>query len=108
MTSTEQQQKGQEILNTIIKKSWEDESFKQELIANPVAAIEKLTGKKLNIPEGKTLVVQDQTNKHFIYINIPTKRDLDDIELNEKELEIIAGGRDFRYRDHPILNWIIQ
>jgi hypothetical protein len=31
----------------------EDTAFKAELVVNPVAAIEKLTGKKLNLPEGK-------------------------------------------------------
>ncbi|MEW7281259.1 NHLP leader peptide family RiPP precursor [Aquimarina sp. 2201CG1-2-11] len=85
--------KEQEVFHTVIQKAWEDASFKQELIANPVDAIEKLTGAKLNITEGKTLVVRDQTNSSNIYINIPVKQELDDVELDEEQLEAVAGGK---------------
>ena len=84
--------KEQELLQAVIAKAWEDESFKQELISAPVAAIEKLTGGKLQLPEGKTLVVRDQTDEQTIYINIPTERSLDDLELSEEQLEAVAGG----------------
>ncbi|UZO82188.1 NHLP leader peptide family RiPP precursor [Aquimarina sp. ERC-38] len=76
----------------IINEAWENESFKQELIADPVAAIEALTGKKLNIPKGKTLVVRDQTAEDTVYINIPTAP-AEDVELNEDQLEAVAGGK---------------
>ncbi len=85
--------KEQEVFQTVIQKAWEDASFKQELVANPVAAIENLTGVKLNIEEGKTLVVRDQTNESKVYINIPAKQDIDDVELNEEQLEAVAGGK---------------
>jgi hypothetical protein len=62
------------------------------LIDNPVAAIEKLTGKKMNLPAGKTLMVRDQTDESTVYINIPAKPNLDDVELNEQQLEVVAGG----------------
>ena len=39
----------------IVQKAWEDADFKKELVSNPVETIEKLTGKKLNLPEGKKL-----------------------------------------------------
>ena len=92
MTLTEQQQKGQEILNTIIRKSWEDTNFKKDLIRNPIATIETVTGKKIELPDGKSIVVQDQTDKNTVYINIPGKPNISDIELNETQLEAIAGG----------------
>ena len=76
----------------IVHKAWDDADFKKELTANPVEAIEKLTGKKLDIPLGKTLVVRDQTDESTVYINIPAKMNLDDVELNEEQLEVIAGG----------------
>lgn len=84
--------KEQKLLQTIIQKAWEDTSFKQELIINPVEAIEKLTGKKVNLPKGKTIVVRDQTEETVVYINIPAQPNMDDVELNEEQLEIVAGG----------------
>jgi hypothetical protein len=81
----------QKMYAEIVQKAWEDADFKKELVANPVAAIEKLTGKKLNLPEGKTLVVRDQTDESTVYINIPAKAEVD-AELNEEQLEAVAGG----------------
>ena len=75
----------------IVQKAWDDADFKKELTANPVGAIEKLTGKKMTLPVGKTLVVRDQTDESTIYINIPAKPEVD-AELNEKQLELVAGG----------------
>ena len=82
----------QQLFQTIISKAWEDESFKQELLSNPYKAIENLTGEKVQLPEGKTLVVRDQTSEETIYINIPADQRMDDVELNEEELEAVAGG----------------
>jgi len=83
---------GEVLLNEIIKTAWQDESFKNDLMANPVQAIEALTGKEVNIPAGKTIEVYDQTNDSVIYINIPKEPNFDDMELNDEQLEIIAGG----------------
>jgi hypothetical protein len=76
----------------IVQKAWDDADFKKKLVSNPVEAIEKLMGKKLDLPVGKTLVVRDQTDESTVYINIPAKLNLEDTELNEEQLEIIAGG----------------
>lgn len=92
MKLTEQQKKSQELLHTIITKAWDDEAFKQELIDNPLEAIEKATGERIKLPEGKTLIVKDQTDDSKIYINIPAEPNMEDIELNEEQLEAIAGG----------------
>jgi len=81
----------QKLYQQVVQKAWEDAEFKAELVANPVAAIEKFTGKKMNIPEGKTLIVRDQTEQSTVYINIPAKPETD-VELNEDELEKVAGG----------------
>nr|WP_294924924.1 NHLP leader peptide family RiPP precursor [uncultured Flavobacterium sp.] len=83
----------QKLYAEIVQKAWEDAEFKKELIANPVAAIEKFTGKKLNLPAGKTFVVRDQTDESAVYINIPAaQRHSEDIQLNEEQLEAVAGG----------------
>jgi hypothetical protein len=84
----------QKLYAEIVQKAWEDVAFKEELVANPVATIEKFTGKKLNLPEGKTIVVRDQTNESIVYINIPaaSKKSVD-AELNEEQLEAVSGGK---------------
>ncbi|AXG69011.1 NHLP leader peptide domain protein [Kordia sp. SMS9] len=92
MKLTAQQQKSQELLQTIITKAWEDENFKQELIEDPIDAIERATGERIRLPEGKTLIVKDQTNTSAIYINIPAEPNIEDMELNEEQLEAVAGG----------------
>ncbi|MDR6158247.1 hypothetical protein QF023_001763 [Chryseobacterium sp. SLBN-27] len=77
----------------IVQKAWEDAEFKKELVNNPVAAIEKFTGKKLNLPEGKKLVVRDQTDESAFYINIPAQpKNSADAELSEEQLEAVSGG----------------
>lgn len=50
----------QKLYAEIVQKAWEDAEFKNELVANPMGTIEKFTGGKLNLPEGKTIVVRDQ------------------------------------------------
>lgn len=75
----------------IVQKAWEDKQFKDELVNSPIEAIEKFTGKKINIPADKKIVVRDQTDESVFYINIPAKPS-DDIELNDDQLEMVAGG----------------
>ena len=83
----------QQVLQQVINEAWENEGFKVELMAEPLKAIEKLTGKKVELPKGKTLVVRDQTDAATIYINIPAEICMDDVELNEEQLEVVAGGK---------------
>lgn len=82
----------QQLFQQVINEAWENETFKKDLIANPVVAIEKLTGKKVNIPEGKTLVVRDQTDEATVFINIPVGPNMEDVELNEEQLDVVSGG----------------
>lgn len=98
----------QKIYAEIVQKAWEDTAFKNELVSNPVAAIEKFTGKKLNLPAGKTLVVKDQTNDSTIYINIPVStKKYTDTELTNEQLEAAAGGiiEGGCFPDFPGGNW---
>jgi hypothetical protein len=82
----------QKVYAEIVQKAWDDADFKNQLVDNPVAAIEKLTGKKLDLPAGKKIVVRDQTDDSTVYINIPAKQITDDVELSEEQLETVAGG----------------
>ena len=63
MEFNEKQKVAQQVMTDVIVKCWEDENFKNELITNPVETLEKFTGNPINIPEGKTLVVRDDSNK---------------------------------------------
>jgi hypothetical protein len=87
------EQRKQEIIQTVISKAWEDSNFRKELIADPVTAIEKLTGVKIVLPEGKTLVIADQTDKAKVFVNIPAEPEMENMELTEEQLESIAGGK---------------
>ncbi|KOP39314.1 NHLP leader peptide family natural product precursor [Flavobacterium sp. WLB] len=83
----------QKLYAELVQKAWENADFKKELIANPVAAIEKFAGKKLDLPAGKTIVVRDQTDDSVIYINIPAAvKQSADAQLSEEQLESVAGG----------------
>ncbi len=85
-------QRKQEIIEAIISKAWEDVNFRKELVAEPMKAIEKLTGVQIDLPEGKTLVINDQTDKSKIYVNIPAEPEIESMELSEEQLEAVAGG----------------
>jgi hypothetical protein len=74
------EQRKQEIIQTVISKAWEDSNFRKELIADPVTAIEKLTGVKIVLPEGKTLVIADQTDKSKVFVNIPSEPEMENME----------------------------
>lgn len=84
--------KEQEVFQQVVTEAWENPAFKLQLMEDPKGAIESLTGTEINLPEGKTIVVNDQTTEGVVYINIPTQVDMDDIELTEDQLEIISGG----------------
>lgn len=86
--------KEQKLFSIIVEKAWEDEAFKAALMQDPVNAIEALTGERLTIPEGKTIKVCDQTDSNTVYVNIHAEPSLDDIELTDEQLEIVAGGGD--------------
>jgi len=82
----------QKLIQTIVNMAWEDESFKNELLDNPLNAIESLAEESIKIPQNKTIVVNDQSDESVIYINIPPRVKIEDLELSEEQLDIVAGG----------------
>ncbi len=84
----------QKILESIVKKAWEDSVFKSNLLTSPVATLESFLGKPIHLPEGKTISVVDQSNSSVIFINLPADPNvyLEDVELTEEQLDIISGG----------------
>jgi len=92
MELSKQQEAFKQDLTKAIAEAWDNEAFKNEFIASPKKAIESLTGKTLNIKEGINLVVTDQSAPSTVYINLPNKPDVENMELSEEQLEAIAGG----------------
>ena len=85
---------GQKLYEEIVQKAWDDAQFKNNLMANPAETIEKFTGNKFSVPAGQTLVIKDQTDESIIYLNIPRKVDISELELTDEQLEMVAGGTD--------------
>jgi hypothetical protein len=92
MITLEQQKEGEESIKTLAHKAWENSTFKEQLVKNPVATIESVTGRSLTLPENKRLIVEDQTDESIIYLNIPPRVNIDSMELTDEQLETIAGG----------------
>ncbi len=88
----EQQEKGQELYKEIVAKAWENANFKESLVKNPMEAIKEVMGEDFELPENKKLVVLDQSDDDTIYLNIPKKISVDDLELTEEQLEAVSGG----------------
>jgi hypothetical protein len=71
-------------LEQVVARTWEDEAFKQELMSNPNAVLEREVGEKL--PEGIELrVVQETSNTRYILIPSPS-------DITPEELEQMRQG----------------
>jgi len=90
--TVQDQEKGAELMKTLVEQAWESATFKEQLIKNPVSTIEQVTGKELTLNNDKRIVVEDQTDNSVIYFNIPAKVNIDELELTEEQLELVAGG----------------
>ncbi len=86
--------KRQKVFQTAVEKAWEDDAFKKKLITSPLSVIEGLIGERLELSKDKTIVVNDQTDESVIYINIPPQLKVEDMELSDEQLDIVAGGGD--------------
>ena len=87
------------LMQLVITEAWGNPAFKQELIDSPIESIQKLTGRTIQLPEGvESIQVVDQSDSAYTFINIPAKKNLDDMELTDNELEIVSGGTDVRQR----------
>lgn len=93
MDTTQQQTQMQNFFHKLYAKCWEDEGFKQSLITSPKETIRSFVDNdKFQLPENIEFVVSDQTNPNVAYINIPAQPSLDDLQLSDEQLEMVAGG----------------
>lgn len=74
----------------LIAKAWHDSSFKQSLLADPKATVEREFG--AGLPAGVSLKVlaEDSANRYLV---LPPA--LNDLELSDEQLEQVAGGETF-------------
>lgn len=57
-------------LQSIIIRAWQDEDFKQALLANPRAVLEEVLG--VGFPEGVTVFIHEQTPTE-VHLILPQK-----------------------------------
>jgi hypothetical protein len=69
----------------LIARAWQDEAFKQQLLADPHAAIATETGRA--VPEGIEIRVVEETAT-VRYLVLPRNT----TQLSEEELDLTAGG----------------
>lgn len=82
----------------LIRKSLEDESFRQRLLAEPKSTIEQELGERL--PAELEVRVLEET-PDTLYLVVPSNGAPG--ELSDNELDAVAGGEE--YGGHVIWNW---
>jgi hypothetical protein len=93
--TAEQKMNGQALLNSLINKAQDDQVFRNELITNPYQVLENFGCPKDNFSNEFKFSFEDQTDDSIIYLNIPRKVDLENLELSDEQLEIVSGGEFF-------------
>jgi hypothetical protein len=79
-----------ELERRLIERSLEDEVFRQQLLADPRAIIEREIGTQL--PEGLRVEAVEET-ADTIYLVLPSASPAGEgAELSDRELEAVAGG----------------
>ena len=73
-------------------KAINDKAFMAELIDNPRNALASMG---ISLPPETDLVVSDQTDESFVYLNLPPKQVVDSMELSDEQMEQVAGGEIF-------------
>jgi hypothetical protein len=76
-----------EVEARLIARAWQDEAFKQQLLADPRAAIAAETGGM--VPEGIQIRVVEETAT-VLYLVLPRNT----TQLSDEELDLTAGGLD--------------
>jgi hypothetical protein len=73
----------------VVRQALQDEGFKQRLLADPKAALEELFG--FCLPAGAEITVLEETPQNWYFV-CPPQMDLVADELEDWELEAVAGG----------------
>jgi Nitrile hydratase, alpha chain len=74
----------------IVARAMQDEVFRQELLSNPKAAVERGLG--ITLPEGTNIQVYEDT-PNTIHVVLPMKiQSGEPLELSDEDLEQAVGG----------------
>ncbi len=84
----------QDIEAHMIAQAWKDDAYKQELLSNSKAVIEREFGVQLPVKVNVHVMEEDSTNLYFV---LPARPNLSNAELSEDQLEAIAGGNTFDF-----------
>ena len=77
----------------LVEKSLQDESFRQELLADPRAAVEQELGTRL--PEDvRVVAVEETADTAYLVLPLRSTDGQEAGELSDQELEAVAGGWD--------------
>ncbi|MBD2001715.1 MULTISPECIES: class IIb bacteriocin, lactobin A/cerein 7B family [Cyanophyceae] len=79
----------QDIEAHMIAQAWKDEAYKQELLSNPKAVIEREFGVQLPHEVNVHVMEEDSSNLYFV---LPACPNLSGAELSDEQLETVAGG----------------
>jgi hypothetical protein len=71
-------------MQKIVTRCWEDEAFKQQLMADPNGV---LKAEGAPVPEGITVKVVEDTDR-LVHLVIPNRR----AELSDAAIDAVAGG----------------
>lgn len=83
---------GNKLMLNVFEKCWREESYKEELINKPFEILQNTLNIDLSALKGKEINVEDQSDTSYIYFNIPKKKTINDMELTDEQLELVAGG----------------
>jgi hypothetical protein len=90
--SVEQKNIAERLVGAVVQKAQKDKVFRAELINNPHQTLEKFSNAKGTISRSVNIVVDDQTDESKQYLILPKKYEVDDFDLTDEQLEMIAGG----------------
>lgn len=92
MKNTRKLSSGKELYESIIIEALKNDLFKKQLIDKPRKTINKYANGEFYLSDEIKVVVDDQSDQSLIYLNIPAKIDIDELELTDEELNHVAGG----------------
>jgi hypothetical protein len=96
------QEEQAKVLNQLIAKCWADETFKQSLLADPVAI---LKAQGVELPSAQSVKVVENTDQ-VTHLVIPAKpTDLSDVELDKVSAGLcsLCGGHRSPFRSYCMI-----
>ena len=119
--NTEEKQEALEALqnrsefeNKLVVRAYEDEAFRQELLADPKSVYEREMG--ISIPDSFSIeIVEEKPNTIYMVLPQKTEAAQAEGELSDEALEAVAGGGSWMVgsREHggnkpkPTSDWVV-